>query len=237
MCYTTTKQLMKPKPDEHQQSACVPRDIVLQAAMLRLGNIDEEVQAGYNILRKYHKTVTIFGSARTLEDNPDYIRAQEMAKKLALNGYTVVTGGGHGIMRAANQGAFEAGGSSIGFNISLPHEQTLNQYTTESYAFAHFAPRKIVMTLYADAYIYFPGGFGTMDELTEILTLIQTGKTNKAPVILMGHSFWDAFDQLARNDLLLHKTIAEVDLSLYTITDDVDEALTIVKSNKTYCEY
>lgn len=228
---------MKPKPDKTQPPVCVPRDIVLQAAMIRLGDIDTEVQDGYNVLRKYHKTVTVFGSARTPQDNAAYILAREMGKQLAHNGYSVVTGGGHGIMEAANRGAFEAGGSSIGFNISLPHEQSLNPYTTESYAFAHFAPRKIVMTLYADAYVYFPGGFGTMDELTEILTLIQTGKTNKAPVILIGHEFWDAFDQLARNDLLIHQTIAEVDLSLYTITDSIEEAIRVIKSNKTYCDH
>lgn len=225
---------MQPKPDQNQ-NVCIPRDIVLQAAMIRLGNIDEEVQHGYNVIRKYHKTVTIFGSARTPESSPDYQKAREVAARLAKEKYAVVTGGGHGIMGAANQGAFEAGGDSIGFNIALPNEQTLNPYTTESYAFSHFAPRKIAMTLYADAYIYFPGGFGTFDELTEILTLIQTGKTNKAPVILVGKDFWDAFDQLSRNDLLLHGTIAEVDLDLYKITDDTDEIVRIVKSNTTYC--
>lgn len=226
---------MKPKPDK-DTPACIPRDIVLQAAMYRLGNIDGEVQSGYNILRKYHKTVTIFGSARTPEDNADYTKAREVAFHLAQANYAVVTGGGHGIMEAANRGAFEAKGDSIGFNIALPHEQSLNEYTTESFAFAHFAPRKITMTLYADAYVYFPGGFGTFDELTEILTLIQTGKTNKAPVILVGSDFWKPFDQLVRNDLLLHNTIAEVDMSLYTITDDTDEIVRLVKANKTYCD-
>lgn len=205
--------------------------------MLRLGNVEEEVQAGYNVIRKYHKTVTIFGSARTPIDSPYYKLAREVAFRLAKHKYAVVTGGGHGIMAAGNQGAMEAGGDSIGFNIALPHEQSLNEFTTDSYGFSHFAPRKIVMTLYADAYIYFPGGFGTFDELTEILTLIQTGKTQKAPVILVGKDFWDAFDKLSRNDLLLHKTIAEVDLDLYKITDSVDEVVRLVRSNKTYCEH
>ncbi|HEY1085480.1 MAG TPA: TIGR00730 family Rossman fold protein [Candidatus Saccharimonadales bacterium] len=227
---------MKPKPEETDQPICIPRDIVLQAAMMRLGNIDDEVQDGYNIIRKYHKTVTIFGSARTPIDNPDYQKAREVAARLAQANYTVITGGGHGIMAAANQGAKEAGGNSLGFNIALPHEQTLNPYTTESYAFKHFAPRKIVMTLYADAYIYFPGGFGTFDELTEILTLIQTGKTNKAPIILVGTKFWEAFDQLARNALLDSKSISADDLNLYTITDSTEEVIQIVKSNKTYCD-
>ena len=225
---------MKPKP-EKDQTVCIPKDIVLQSAMIRLGNIDDEVQNGYNIIRKHDKTVTIFGSARTPSDDIYYHKARELAKRLAEDNYAVITGGGHGIMAGANRGAKEAGGDSIGFNISLPHEQSLNEYTTESYGFSHFAPRKIVMTLYADAYIYFPGGFGTFDELTEILTLIQTGKTNKAPIILFGSEFWNAFDQLSRNALLSHHTIGEVDLSLYTITDSLEEAFQIVKSNKTYC--
>lgn len=226
---------MKPKPDK-DIPVCIPRDIVLQAAMIRLGDIDQEVQNGYNIIRKYHRTVTIFGSARTPMDSPDYEKAREVAARLAKEKYAVITGGGHGIMGAANQGAKEAGGDSIGFNIALPNEQTLNPYTTESYAFSHFAPRKIAMTLYADAYIYFPGGFGTFDELTEILTLIQTGKTNKAPIILVGSHFWSAFDELARNALLTYRSIKEEDLSLYTITDDTDEIVRLIKSNTTYCD-
>jgi uncharacterized protein (TIGR00730 family) len=227
---------MQPKPNITEKGICIPRDIVLQAAMIRLGDIDDEVQSGYNIIRKYHKTVTVFGSARTPVDSPDYLKARELAGRLAKDKYAIITGGGRGIMKAANQGAFEAGGHSIGFNIALPHEQTLNQYTTESFAFSHFAPRKIAMTLYADAYIYFPGGFGTMDELTEIITLIQTGKTNKAPIILVGSEFWGAFDQLVRNALLTYKSIEEKDLELYTITDSIDEIINIVKSNKTYCD-
>lgn len=225
---------MKPKPDE-TKSVCIPKDIVLQAAMIRLGDIDDEVQNGYNVIRKYDKTVTIFGSARTPVDDPYYQKAKELGNRLAADDYAVITGGGHGIMAGANEGAKEAGGASLGFNIALPHEQTLNEFTTESYGFSHFAPRKIVMTLYADAYVYFPGGFGTFDELTEILTLIQTGKTNKAPIILFGSEFWSAFDQLSRNALLSHHTIGEVDLDLYKITDSIEEAFQIIKSNKTYC--
>lgn len=226
---------MQPKPNTNE-NVCIPRDIVLQAAMIRLGDIDDEVQHGYNILRRYHKTVTIFGSARTPADSPDYKMAQEVSGRLAKLGYAIISGGGHGIMEAANRGAFEAGGDSVGFNIALPHEQTLNEYTTESYAFSHFAPRKIAMTLYADAYVYFPGGFGTMDELTEILTLMQTGKTNKAPIILVGSHYWNAFDQLARNAMLTYKSIAKEDLDLYMITDSIDEVIRLVKSNKTYCD-
>ena len=235
---------MKPKPDP-RENVCIPRDIVLQAAMIRLGDIDEEVQAGYNIIRKYHKTVTVFGSARTTEDDPYYQKAKEISGQLAAAGYAIISGGGNGIMGAANHGAHIAaqkgaakvGGASIGFNIKLPHEQYLNDYTTEHYAFAHFAPRKIVMTLYADAYIYFPGGFGTLDELTEILTLIQTGKTNKAPVILVGSDFWNDFDVFVKKHLLATGLISNGDETLYTITDSIDTVVNLVKANKTYCDH
>ncbi len=236
---------MEPKPKNHLANICAPRDILLQTAIIRLGNIDKEIQDGYNILRKYHKTVTIFGSARTPETDPYYEKAVEIAEKLAGHGYAIVSGGGFGIMSAANEGAHiavqkgarKAGGESIAFNIKLPHEQHLNPYATESYEFQHFAPRKIVMTLYADAYIYFPGGFGTMDELTEILTLIQTGKTNKAPIILVGRNFWKHFDEFVKEAMIREGTISPEDQDLYTITDNIDEVERLVLANKTYCAH
>lgn len=228
---------MQPKPNT-EIPVCIPRDIVLQAAMIRLGSVDEELQAGYNVIRNFHKTVTIFGSARTPEGERYYEAARLTGHKLAENGYAVITGGGHGIMEAANRGAYEAEGDSVGFNISLPHEQTLNEYTTSSLAFSHFSPRKIAMTLYADAYIYFPGGFGTMDEMMEILTLIQTGKTAKAPVILYGTDFWGPLDQFIRKQMLeKERLISTGDELLYHITDDVNEIVRLVKANKTYCSH
>ncbi len=236
---------MKPKPSDLTPPACIPRDIMMQAAMIRLGNIEEEIQAGYNILRKYHKTVTIFGSARTPTDDPYYKHAVDLAEKLAHRGYAVVSGGGFGIMSAANEGAHiavqkgarKAGGESIAFNIKLPHEQTLNPYATEAYEFQHFAPRKIVMTLYANAYVYFPGGFGTLDELTEILTLMQTGKTISAPIILVGAAFWRHFDEFVKQTMLAQGTISSGDESLYTITDNVDEVVALIAANRTYCDH
>lgn len=235
---------MEPKPTD-KEPVCIPREIALQAAMLRLGDVSKEIQAGYNIIRKYHKTVTIFGSARTPEDDPYYALAEEVSTKLAGAGYAIISGGGYGIMSAANEGAHTAaqkgarkvGGESIGFNIKLPHEQSLNEYATESYEFAHFAPRKIVMTMFADAYIYFPGGFGTLDELTEIITLMQTGKTLKAPIILVGHDFWSDFDSFVKKQLLGRKLISEGDENIYTITDDVHKIVEIVKSNQQYCAH
>lgn len=228
---------MKPKPNP-EVPVCIPRDIVLQAAMLRLGSVDDELQAGYNVIRRYHKTVTVFGSARTQATMPYYKAAQELGAKLAKNEYAVITGGGHGIMEAANRGAFEAGGDSIGFNIALPHEQTLNEYTTDSLSFSHFSPRKIAMTLYADAYVYFPGGFGTMDEMMEIMTLIQTGKTVKAPVLLYGMKFWGPFDAWVKKLMLEEEhDISAGDELLYHITDDIDEIVSIIRKNKTYCDH
>ncbi|HRJ06290.1 MAG TPA: TIGR00730 family Rossman fold protein [Candidatus Saccharibacteria bacterium] len=228
---------MKPTPDSNE-TVCVPRDIVLQAAMIRLGSVDEELEAGYNVIRKYHKTVTVFGSARVSEGSRYYEAARLVGEKLAEHNYAVITGGGHGIMEAANRGAFESKGDSIGFNIALPHEQTLNKYTTASLSFSHFSPRKIAMTLYADAYVYFPGGFGTMDEMMEILTLIQTGKTSKAPIILYGSDFWHPLDQMIRQTLLEEeRLISPGDELLYTITDDVNEVIKLVRANKTYCDH
>ena len=238
-------ETMQPKPTTDIPNVCIPRDIMLQAAMIRLGDINHEVQEGYNIIRKYHKTVTIFGSARTDENDPYYKKAEEISEKLAGHGYAIISGGGLGIMGAANEGAAHAaqkgaskvGGASVGFNIKLPHEQHLNKYASESFEFEHFAPRKIVMTMYADAYIYFPGGFGTLDELTEVLTLIQTGKTVKAPVILVGRDFWGDFDSFVKKHMLDKKLISPGDEHLYTITDSVDAVINLVKSNKTYCDH
>lgn len=221
-----------------KKPVCIPREIMLQAAMISLGEVDNEIQAGYEVLRKYHKTVTMFGSARMTPSNPYYMAAEKLAYSIASYGYAVITGGGGGIMEASNKGAKEAMGNSVGFNIQLPHEQTLNPFTTESYAFSHFAPRKIVMTMFADAYIYFPGGFGTMDELTEILTLMQTGKTAKAPIILFGSKFWSRFDRFVQHDMYgeLH-LINKADEHLYTITDDIEEAVKLVLANTTYCDH
>lgn len=222
---------------------CVPRDVQLQAAMFRLGKMEDEIQSGYEILRKYQKTVTIFGSARTDPNSAYYHAAKETAERLAKLGYAIVSGGGHGIMGAANEGANKAvqegaraaGGESIAFNIRLPHEQEVNKYATEVFEFQHFAPRKIVMTMFANAYIYFPGGFGTLDELAEILTLIQTEKANRAPVILFDTAFWSDLDAFFRNHMLAEGAIVDKDLDIYTITDSVDEIIELVQANKTYC--
>lgn len=205
--------------------------------MLRLGSVEEEIQSGYEILKKYHKTVTIFGSARLPEGSAYSKTARELSAKLAQRGYTIITGGGHGIMESANRGAKEAGGNSVGFNIQLPHEQTLNEYTTDSTSFAHFSPRKITMTLFADAYVYFPGGFGTLDELAEILTLVQTQKIIKSPIILCGSDFWNSLDDFFRKQMLPRELIAGDDTAIYQIVDDIDQIVDIITANQIYCEH
>lgn len=228
---------MNTTPQPTEASQCVSRDTAMQAAIVRLGNVDKEIEAGYEIVRKYNKTVTIFGSARTPKNDKYYEAARSTAFELAHKKYAVVSGGGHGIMEAANRGAYEAKGDSIGFNIKLPFEQTLNPYTTESYEFAHFAPRKIVMTLYANAYVYFPGGFGTLDELSEILTLVQTGKITHAPVILFGSEYWNKFSDFVQGSMKSMELISENDDKLFTIVDSVDEVVRIVEENDTYCSH
>lgn len=221
----------------HQPGVCIPRDIQLKAAINRLDHLDKEINNGYKILGKHKKTVTIFGSARLTDENFYYQKAYELGNALAKKGFAVVTGGGNGIMEAANKGAFEAGGASIGFNIELPHEQVLNQYVNESYGFTHFAPRKIMMTLFAHAYVYFPGGFGTLDELTEILTLTQTHKTNKAPIILFDSDYWTDFDKFVKKHLLGSPyLISPGDEALYTIADNVEAIVKLAEDNKFYCE-
>ena len=218
--------------------ACIPREIQLQAAMFRLDKVDEQIESGYEVIKKYHKTVTIFGSARTPETNEYYQKARELGAMLAREGYAVITGGGGGIMEAANRGAKEAGGASIGFNIILPHEQSLNDYTTDSYAFSHFSPRKIVMTMLADAYIYFHGGFGTIDELSEILTLTQTKKISKAPIFMYDKIFWSKWDTFVRETMRDQEhVISDGDEDLYTITENLEQIINGIKQNKTYCDH
>ena len=199
------------------KNVCIPRELQLQAAMFRLGKVDDEIHAGYEILQKYHKTVTFFGSARITEDNEYYQKAKDLAFQLAKEGYTIITGGGGGIMEAANRGAMEAGGKSVGFNI-------------------RFAPRKIVMTLLADAYVCFPGGFGTMDEICEIITLTQTKKMAPVPIVLFDKKFWGKWDDFVCENMLPNKLISDGDEKIYTITEDIPEVVNLIKNQRTCCD-
>lgn len=210
------------------------RQKLIEAAEGRLVTVVEEFEQAFDILAKYPNTVTVFGSARTLQSAPVSKQAFAVGWALAKHGYAVVTGGGGGVMQAANRGAMKAGGVSIGFNIHLPTEQKLNKYTTESYRFEHFFGRKVAMTLDASAYVFCGGGFGTFDELFEVLTLAQTGTIPKVPIILMGVDFWKPLDRFIKKTLAdeFH-TIESEDRKLYLITDDITEIIsTIGKSTQ-----
>lgn len=209
---------------ENKKHPLLIRQRLIDAAEGRLIGVVEELEAAFKILSSHEKTVTVFGSKRLPPNDSVAINTYELSRYLANKGYAVVTGGGHGVMAAANRGAYDAGGDSIGFSILLPEEQTLNEYTTENFQFEHFFGRKVSMTLDATAYIFMPGGFGTFDELFEILTLIQTKKIPKAPVILVDSSFWKPIDQLIKTVMLKQfKTIDKEDLDLYEIHDKYED--------------
>ncbi len=228
----------KPKPTkvpalearEAKQELLV-RKRLIEAAEGRLDGVIDEFEHVFELLSRYEKTITIFGSARRPQEDEVTSAAYEVAALLAKRGYAVVTGGGNGVMESANRGAYEAGGDSIGLNILLPHEQNLNDYTTESFQFEHFFGRKVSMTLDASAYLFFPGGFGTFDELFEILALQQTQKIPKAPTILVNSDFWKPMDELIQKQLRdKYETISPEDVHLYEIVDDYDEIVKKIES-------
>ncbi len=191
----------------------------------------KELDNGYALIEKYPRTVSVLGSARFGEDNRYYKEARSLAYKIVkeLN-YAVVTGGGPGIMEAANRGAFEAGGVSLGITIKLPKEQHTNPYVTESADFEYFFDRKGLLFFSAEAYVYYPGGFGTLDEFFELVTLIQTGKINKRPVILVGKDFWEPLLEFIEKELSKeNNTINAEDMGIYKIVDSEDEAIEIIK--------
>ncbi|MBR0460342.1 MAG: TIGR00730 family Rossman fold protein, partial [Victivallales bacterium] len=167
--------------------------------------------------------VTIFGSARLPQDNIYCKKARELGRLLAENGHATITGGGPGIMEAANRGAFEYGGRSIGMNITLSHEQHPNPYLTDMLQFEYFFARKVMLAMSAKVYVFFPGGFGTMDEFSEILILMQEGKMPKMPMFLFGKSFWKPLDKFFTTKMEPLKLISKGDRGIYKLTDDVQE--------------
>jgi uncharacterized protein (TIGR00730 family) len=188
------------------------------------GIISEFVEASER-LSEIRPAVSIFGSARTSEGSPTYAQAVEIARKLSDAGFAVISGGGPGIMEAANRGAFEGRSPSVGLNIELPFEQHGNPYQDISLRFRHFFARKVAFVKYAAAYVVMPGGFGTLDELTEALTLIQTGKGRRIPIVLVGSSFWSGLLHWMRETLAGNGMIADKDLDLMTVADDADAVL------------
>ncbi len=195
----------------------------------RVFRIMGEFVEGFDSLAKVGRAVTIFGSARVTDDNPQYKLAEETARLLADEGFAVITGGGPGIMEAANKGAREAGGQSIGCNIELPFEQGLNPYVDIAINFRYFFVRKTMFVKYAEAFIIFPGGFGTMDELFEALTLIQTGKIKDFPVILFGSEYWGGLLDWIRETMLSEGKVSPEDVDLLVVTDSPEVAVKAVK--------
>ncbi len=198
----------------------------------RIFRIMSEFVEGFQFLSQLSKEVTILGSARTPADEKWYQEAERLGRLLAEGGFTVVTGGGPGIMEAANKGAHEAGGNSIGINIQLPREQRTNPYVNFSRGFHYFFTRKVILAASAQAYIYFPGGFGTLDELFEIVTLIQTKKSEPVPIVLVGKDYWSGlFARIEETLLKEHKTISLENLSLMTIVDSAEEAYGLIQNS------
>ena len=199
----------------------------------RVLRIQAEFVEGFGLLSELPSAVSVFGSARTRQEDPEYAAGEKLGAALARAGYAVITGGGPGLMEAVNKGCCEAGGISVGLGIELPFEQRINDWVDVGLNFRYFFARKTMFVKYAQAFVVLPGGFGTMDELFEALTLVQTGKVTSFPVVLFGTEYWSGLLDWLRRTMLVHHKINEVDLDLITVTDDVDEVVrTIVNADK-----
>jgi uncharacterized protein (TIGR00730 family) len=188
-----------------------------------------EFLRGFRALHFVGPCVTVFGSARFPEDHPYYALARAAGARIAHMGFTVMTGGGPGIMEAANRGARDASGRSIGANITLPHEQKPNPYVDRWVEFRYFFVRKVMLVKYSYAFVVLPGGYGTLDELFEAATLIQTGKIRNFPIVLMGKAYWEPLIKMVRDTMLAAGTISPADVDLLPITDSVDEMAAILE--------
>jgi uncharacterized protein (TIGR00730 family) len=217
---TADRQLLEPDEDAHSEFTSTDPWRVLR--------IMGEYVDGFDKMASITRGVSIFGSARTTPDDPHYAAAVETARLLAHSGFDVITGGGPGIMEAANRGAVLGGGRSFGCNIELPFEQQANPFVTHHIDFRYFAVRKTMFVKYSQAFIIFPGGYGTFDEMFEALTLIQTGKISNFPVILFGKAYWAGLIRWLRSQVVAHGKISEADLDLLILTDDPREAVQAV---------
>ncbi len=221
-------------PDDPHRGARPPARPMDERALTReswkIFQIMAEFVEGFERLSAISPSVSLFGSARAPVDSPWYGLAQEIGRQLSDAGFSVVTGGGPGIMEAGNRGAFAGKSPSIGLNIMLPREQSANPYQDVSLVFRHFFSRKVMFVKHASAYVVLPGGFGTLDELAEILTLVQTGKTRRIPIILVGSGFWQGLLDWFRDVLVAERAISPHDLDLMLILDKPEEVVDAIFS-------
>jgi len=195
----------------------------------RVERIEREIAAGFAALAPIGKAVSVFGSARIDPDDPRYTQARRVAGSLGRAGFAIITGGGPGLMEAANRGARDAGATSVGLGIELPHEQGLNAYLDVAVSFRYFFARKLMFVRYASAFVVLPGGFGTLDELFEALTLIQTGKVHEFPIVLVGRDHWDGLRAWLRQALEAPGLTSPTDTDLLVVSDDPDEIAEVVQ--------
>lgn len=221
---TEDEQLLESKSHAPESGAFIHTD------PWRVLRIMGEFVAGFDTLAEVGAAVTIFGSARVTEDDPMYQAARELATALSQAGFAIITGGGPGIMEAGNRGAVEGGGHSIGCNIELPFEQGMNQYVRTAIDFRYFFVRKTMFVKYAEAFVIFPGGFGTLDELFESLTLVQTGKIHNFPIILFGASYWSGLLDWIKNTMLAEGKISSGDLTRLIVTDSIADTVDLIRT-------
>jgi hypothetical protein len=217
-------------PDEELLGAQRPAIMTMRTEEERLERINDELIMGVSGLADLGRAVSIFGSSRTPPDHPDYALAGETARRLGEAGFAVITGGGPGIMEAANRGAQAGGAISVGLNIELPYEQESNRFQDRELRFHYFFTRKIMFVRFATAFVGFPGGFGTLDELFEVLVLIQTRKIYDFPVVLMRSSYWKGMTDWLRERVVAEADIEPEDLALLHTTDDPDEVVALAKA-------
>jgi hypothetical protein len=220
-----------PRTEDEKLFRRQPRPAFLDSDPWRALRILSEFVDGFDALAEIGPAVTVFGSARAQPGHPTYELAREIGRMLAREGYAVITGGGPGVMEAANRGCQEGGGLSIGLNIELPHEQSLNTNVDMGIEFRYFFARKTMFVKYADGFVILPGGFGTLDELFEALTLIQVGKIEHFPVVLVGTAYWAGLIEWIRDTQVAAGAVSETDLGLFRVTDDPEEVCRIMREH------
>ncbi len=215
-------------PEDRPLLVCKPNKV----ESWRIFKIMSEFVEGFDVIRHYSLAATFFGSARTKPGEEYYEHASELAGRLSKKGFAIITGGSSGIMQAGNEGAFKAGGASVGLNINLADAQGYNPYLTDRFIFDHFFVRKVMLTYASEVYVYFPGGFGTLDEFFEIVTLVQTKKIRRVPIVVFGKKYWEPLLGVMHDTLYKEfGNIDEADMELYKLVDSVDEAYEYILAN------